>query len=259
MALAAVTIDFWNTLFGTENGAERQHARNEALCSELAAEGYAFDEVALDVSRTASLEHFRHHWLEKQRTPGAVELVEVMLDQLGATLPDEAVGRIAEVFARGVIDHPPGLLPGAAEAVHRLADEVPLAIISDTAFSPGSVLRELMEEVGILHRFTGFVFSDETGVAKPDPIAFERALGQLGAEPQYAVHIGDIERTDVQGARAFGMRAVLYRNPEHLHEFAEDGTDADATMEHWDHVDELLRELIGSPAPGAAGSPGEAG
>ena len=89
----------------------------------------------------------------------------------------------------------------------------------------------------------------EPGVAKPDPIAFERALAQVGAEPGDAVHIGDIERTDVQGARAVGMRAVLYRNPEHRHEFAEDGTDADATMEHWDNVDSLLDRLLGSTTP----------
>ncbi len=246
MALAAVTIDFWNTLFGTENGKERQHARHEALTAELAAEGYAFDEQQLEAGRDASLEHFRHHWLEKQRTPGAVELVEVMLEELHAQLPAAALERVAQVFARGVIDHPPGLLPGAADAVQRLAQEMPLAIISDTAFSPGAVLRELMEQVGILDQFAAFVFSDETGVAKPDPIAFERALAQVGAEPRNAVHIGDIERTDVQGARGVGMRAVLYRNPEHRHQLAEDGTDADATIEHWDNVDAVLDELLSS-------------
>jgi len=159
------------------------------------------------------------------------------------------------VFARGVIDHPPGLLPGAADAVERLSETVPLAIISDTAFSPGSVLRELMGEVGILDRFSAFVFSDETGVAKPDPVAFERALGALNVEARDAVHIGDIERTDVLGARAAGMHAVLYRNADHLHQLAEDGTAAHATIDHWDDFDGVLEQLVGSggASPNATG------
>ena len=245
MAPSAVTIDFWNTLFGTENGPARERSRRESLSGELATEGHYPDEEQLERARDASMEHFRHHWLEQQRTPGATELVEVMLEHLGVKLSDEAIGRIATVFARGVIDHPPHLLPGAADAVERLARDVPLAIISDTAFSPGSVLRELMTEVGIEEHFSAFVFSDETGVAKPDPVAFERALGAVGAGAAGAVHIGDIERTDIQGARAHGMRAVLYRNAEHRHQLAEDDTDADATIVHWDELDTVLDRLVG--------------
>jgi HAD superfamily hydrolase (TIGR01509 family) len=245
VAPSAVTIDFWNTLFGTENGAEREQQRRRSLNHELASAGHAFEDEQLARARDVALEHFRHHWLEKQRTPGAVELVEVMLADLGAPLEPEAVGRVAEVFARGVVDHPPQLLPGAEAALERLSADVPLAIISDTAFSPGAVLRELMENVGIVNHFSTFVFSDETGIAKPDPAAFERALGEVGADAARAVHIGDIERTDIQGARAFGMRAVLYQNDEHRHRLAEDETDADATIAHWDELDTVLAELVG--------------
>ena len=102
-----------------------------------------------------------------------------------------------------------------------------------------------MDSVGIGTHFSTFVFSDETGVAKPDPVAFERALAGVGADAAGAVHIGDIERTDIQGARAHGMRAVLYRNDEHRHQLAEDGTDADATIAHWDELDAVLARLVG--------------
>lgn len=244
MSPSAVTIDFWNTLFGTENGPAREQARRQSLREELDAEGYRPADEELERARDAALAHFRHHWLEEQRTPGAIELVEVMLTDLAAPLSDGAVERIADVFARGVVDHPPQLLPGAAEAVARLAERAPLAIISDTAFSPGSVLRELMGAVGIAEHFQAFVFSDETGVAKPDPAAFERALAEIDATPERAVHIGDIERTDIQGARAFGMRAVLYRNAEHRHQLAEDETAADATIAHWDELDSVLDQLL---------------
>ena len=245
MAPSAVTIDFWNTLFGTENGPAREHSRRQSLTTELAAQGYRRDEGELERAGDVSLEHFRHHWIEQQRTLGAVELVEVMLKDLDVQLSDDAVGRVADVFARGVIDHPPELLPGAADALARLSGDVPLALVSDTAFSPGVVLRELMAEVGIETHFSAFVFSDETGVAKPDPVAFENALAAVGADAARAVHIGDIERTDIQGARAHGMRAVLYRNSEHRHQLAQDDTDADATIVHWDELDAVLERLVG--------------
>jgi putative hydrolase of the HAD superfamily len=170
-------------------------------------------------------------------------LTEVLIVDLDVELPEEALDRIAQVFARGVLDHPPDLLPGVREALDDLSGTRQLALISDTAFSPGAILRELMEREGIARYFDAFVFSDETGVAKPDPVAFERALAALKVEPAAAAHIGDIERTDIAGAHAAGMHAILYRNDEHLHVMAEDETVAHVTVEHWAEVAPALERL----------------
>ena len=241
--LSALTIDFWNTLFGTDNGLAREQSRQRVLRDELAASGYYPKERELESARDVALEHFRSQWIDQQYTPGSSELVSVMLADLRVNLSSSAVTRIEEVFARGVIEHPPQLLPGARETIESFAEHVPLAIISDTAFSPGSVLRELMGMVGIAEYFSAFVFSDETGVAKPDPVAFKSALDALGVTADHAVHIGDIERTDIKGALGYGMHAVLYCNVENRHQLAEDATEADAVIKHWNELSSAVKDL----------------
>jgi FMN phosphatase YigB (HAD superfamily) len=45
---------------------------------------------------------------------------------------------------------------------------------------------------------------------KPRPETYWRILRELRIEPQDAVHIGDLEDTDVAGAKQLGMKAIKY-------------------------------------------------
>ena len=70
--------------------------------------------------------------------------------------------------------------------------------------------------------------------------AFRRALEPFGVAPSSACHIGDIERTDIRGARAAGMRSILYRGDPSPAKHAESETQADRTVTHWnDMVDAI--------------------
>ena len=62
----------------------------------------------------------------------------------------------------------------------------------------------MLEDLGLEPHLEFLAFSDEVGVPKPDPAIFAKALAELGAKPERAVHVGDLKRTDVAGARAFG-------------------------------------------------------
>jgi FMN phosphatase YigB (HAD superfamily) len=60
----------------------------------------------------------------------------------------------------------------------------------------------------------GFCLSFEVGAVKPEPAFFEELCSRAGCLPALAVMAGDRVRSDVEGARAFGMRAVhLARDP----------------------------------------------
>jgi putative hydrolase of the HAD superfamily len=87
---------------------------------------------------------------------------------------------------------------------------VKTALICDTGFSPGRMVRKLLDSVGLLALLDAQVFSDEIGVPKPSPAMFRAALDAVGANPRDAVHVGDLRRTDVDGARRMGMIAVRY-------------------------------------------------
>jgi putative hydrolase of the HAD superfamily len=86
-----------------------------------------------------------------------------------------------------------------------------LGLISDTGFTPGRTLVERFRELGIAKYFSGFSFSDELGVFKPDSRIFEHSLTYLHCRPEEATHVGDLWRNDVAGARQAGFLTVRYR------------------------------------------------
>jgi len=81
-----------------------------------------------------------------------------------------------------------------------------LAVVSN---SNGTV-RKALARVGLIDQLDAIVDSHEEGVAKPDPMLFRIALKRAHARPETTVHVGDMYRVDVLGARAAGLRAILF-------------------------------------------------
>ena len=133
-----------------------------------------------------------------------------MLLRLGVERPSDCAHVKAAVQAMDdvLLDVPPPLLPGAADAVRRLAERFPLAIVSDTGFASGKAQDRLLERDGLLPLFRVRVYSMDVGHSKPRREPFDLAARMLGVAPGDVVHVGDNERTDVKGALAAGMRAV---------------------------------------------------
>ena len=106
--------------------------------------------------------------------------------------------------------------------IQKLAQHYPLALISDTAWTPGWRLREILDEYDILKCFRVLVFSGEVGRTKPHPEMFSRALAGLRLQPQQCLHVGDLQRTDVAGAKSMGMRAAWIYRPQYAGKAQED-------------------------------------
>jgi putative hydrolase of the HAD superfamily len=70
-------------------------------------------------------------------------------------------------------------------------------------------MRAALDRVGIAPHVDLVIDSFEEGVEKPDPAIFHRALERAGRRAESTVHVGDLFHTDVVGARAAGLRAVL--------------------------------------------------
>lgn len=62
-----------------------------------------------------------------------------------------------------------------------------------------------------LELFDGLCLSNETGVIKPDPKAYEMASRLLDVKPNEVVFIDDLE-ANVAGAEVIGMKGILYKN-----------------------------------------------
>jgi len=201
----AVTFDFWNTLFWPNEAVQRARARRLAPWLRASEEAV----------HSALVDGFARHSAEWRagRCWGTRDLAEALLDRFptdGRHARTDELAELIEISGAGVDERP---VEGSLEVVEQLRRAgVRLGIISDTGFSPGSVLRGFLSRAGLLHRFepAALTFSDEVGVPKPNPRIFRAALGALGVEPSQAVHVGDLRATDVAGARAAGMRSVRF-------------------------------------------------
>ena len=217
MKMKLITIDFWNTLFNAESGdMSRNNSRNKVLINTLNDLGISIDKNKFDIVLQKSWEYYTHCWINEYRTPSATEILNFIwkeMDLAKGISPDnndKAFKYIVNFFENAIILFPPDLEPGAKEAIIKLSSKYKLAIVSDTGFSPGKIVNELLIDLDIKKYFSAFSYSDETGVAKPHPKSWTTILDDLNILPAEAIHIGDIDRTDIEGAKNIGMKAIRY-------------------------------------------------
>lgn len=211
MAIKAISFDFWHTLFTEQPGAFRlyQHRRRSVLTEMFPQHG---SRLETDLVRACSLEADNHQriWQEEHRTLPVTERVSTILNHLDFAVSEPMLATIVARFEEGILEHPPVLIAGAREALCRLAKRYKLGIISDVGFSPGRMLKQVLADNDLLDVFDSLVFSDEAGRAKPHIEVFERTARSLSAEHGSMVHVGDLERTDIIGAKQAGYRAIRF-------------------------------------------------
>lgn len=237
MPLRAVTFDFWNTIARVPSGAMTEARRRAVLAA--CAEGESEVEPKLVA---AALEEVGRHW-ERSWGEGVHlhprEGGEMLVRALG--VEDAAGELVIEAFLGAGRSVELELAPEVGSALEALKGRgVRVGIVCDVGFSGGALLRDLLGREGLIEHFDGWAFSDETGHYKPAPQAFEAALTALKVQPQEAMHVGDLRRTDIAGAAAIGMRTVRYRG---MHDDAEAGAEADFVVDSHLELLEVVERL----------------
>jgi putative hydrolase of the HAD superfamily len=238
--LRAVTLDYWNTLFVDRGGREREHRRAACISAELEAAGLHPAPAAIEEALADGYTYFEDVWRREARTPDAAEIVPVILASLHAPAPEEVAGRIVQTFEHLLLEVPPDPVPSAQRVVCELAATYRLGIISDTGYSPGWVLRELLDRHGMLSPLSYLYFSNEQEASKPDPHAFRQTLAELDVRAAEAAHVGDMQRTDIAGAKAAGMWTVHFVGANNAD--VEVST-ADVLIRHFDELPAALGSL----------------
>jgi HAD superfamily hydrolase (TIGR01509 family) len=108
-------------------------------------------------------------------------------------------GRVLATYSKRV-----PLLPGAAEAVRRMAGHYRLGLASS---SPPSVIAYVLEASGLAGFFAAWVSSDHVPRGKPAPDVYLEACRLLAVAPGSAVAIEDAPH-GMQAARDAGMRVI---------------------------------------------------
>jgi putative hydrolase of the HAD superfamily len=236
VSIEAVTFDYWNTLcvVDTSASAQRRRAAWRATAADL---GLDVDAAVID----AVLAHIseRHHagWVANEQFTAerAIEEAMMLLAEHGADAHRAVFTDAWLTACRGADVRLTEGLPEVLAALHDAG--VRIGIVCDVGLTPSVVLREFLDQRGVLRYFDHWSFSDDVGVYKPHERIFRHALDGLGVDdPADALHVGDLRRTDIAGAQALGMTAVRYRG------VADDVDDPDGI--EGDHVIDELHELI---------------
>jgi FMN phosphatase YigB (HAD superfamily) len=211
MRIKAISFDFWHTLFTEQPGAFLLYKqRRRSLLAEAVLSYRAVAHTELEHACRLEAEAHNSIWREQHRTLEAGERVTRILTHLDVSLPDAALAGLVAHFEEGILEHPPVLVDGAREVLVDLSRRYRLGIISDVGFSPGRVLKQVLADHDLLDAFDSLVFSDEAGRAKPHTEVFERTAHALSAKPEEIVHIGDLEHTDIVGAKRAGYHAIRF-------------------------------------------------
>jgi putative hydrolase of the HAD superfamily len=215
--IRAITFDLWDTIIHDDSDEPKRKAagrptkkeERRELVHRYCSKHEHLDRKLVDAAYNAADAAFNKVWKEHHITWTVDERLDVVLKGLGRTLPDMERAELVRLHEEMELEIRPDILPGVHDALSKLHEKYRLGVISDAIFSPGRALRRILSDAGLLGFFEVFVFSDEVGRSKPDPLVFSSAVEAFGVKPNELVHIGDREHNDVDGPHRFGARAVL--------------------------------------------------
>jgi putative hydrolase of the HAD superfamily len=195
----AFVFDFYGTLTPGRRLADQVAARREqAIALDVAPD-------AFDAELTATVDaRFR---VAGGDIAGSLRWVA---RRLGATPPDDAVQRAAEI--RLASERRFGTpRPEAAEVLRGLREQGhPIGVVSDCS----AELPVYFPELSVAPYVDAAVFSFNTGQRKPAPENFLACCAALGVAAPACVYVGDGGSDELAGARAVGMRAVHFAAPD---------------------------------------------
>lgn len=241
LMLKAITFDFWQTLYADsdQNWRKRQAIRVKRCHTYLSNCGYTCTLTDVEFGLEEAYNLVSSLW-HKHRGISVKRCMERFAEVLQLQLQDADLDQLIECLGAAFLEAPPIIMPYVKPVITRLSKSYPLGIISDSALTPGSFARKLMERDGILQFFTAFTFSDETDYTKPQVVQFHSTLAELNAKPAEAVHIGDIFRTDIVGAKNAGMKAIRFAG---FNKGEGDDTLSDAVVDDYRKLETTIAEL----------------
>ena len=206
--LDAVTFDCWGTLIFDKPETEGRTSYNVRV-EHLARIGNLSVEAADELLQQAWAHH--HTAWHELRGYGAPGMAQHCLEALGIR-DERRLRELTDAFEEASIEFGVEVVPDAPATLEELRSRgFKTALVCDTGFTPGRVVRHLLGEHGITPLLDVLAFSDEVGVPKPHERMFRTALDGIGIDAAAAAHVGDLKRTDIAGARAAGMRTIRFR------------------------------------------------
>jgi putative hydrolase of the HAD superfamily len=194
----AVTFDAMGTLVAIEPPAPRLQQSLERRL------GLALDLARCEGAMRVEMRHYRAHCTSARDASSLAALRLDCASLLADALALEISGaELLPSLTDAISFH---AFPHAQPALELLAAAgLELAVVANWDIS----LHDVLARLGLARFFEVVVTAAAVGAAKPDPRPFQVALERLGVEGALCVHVGDDPLTDVAGAEAAGIPALL--------------------------------------------------
>ena len=168
-----------------------------------------WDEVREELARERG-GRWHEHAQRDMMGMSSPEWSRYMHERIGLAEPPEEINRIVvermlERYAEG-----PPWLPGAIDAVRRLAADFVLGLASS---SNRELIDRVLEAGGIAACFRATASSEEVAAGKPAPDVYLEVARRLGVDPHECTAIED-SHNGIRSAKAAGMRCVAIPNAQ---------------------------------------------
>lgn len=205
--LTAVLFDLDDTLF------DHRHCTHAALQALRARSAHLalWPEQELYARHSAILEELHLDVLAGRLSVDEARVrrfLRLFADAGAPQLPDEAAASAAAY--REAYLGAWRLVPGALPLLKTLRSRVRIGVVTNNLVSEQ---QRKVRTLGLGSYVDALVISEAVGVNKPEARIFEIALERLGAAAADAAMVGDSWATDIEGARAAGIRAIWF-NPQ---------------------------------------------
>jgi HAD superfamily hydrolase (TIGR01509 family) len=148
------------------------------------------------------------HKLMGMSTP---EWARYLSQDLGVGLPpDEVAALVIDQMAASYLRHLP-LLPGAVEAVRRLAARWPLGLASS---APAALIETVLESARLRSYFRVTMSTEQVARGKPAPDIYQAVAARLGYPPPDCAAIED-SSNGLRSAAAAGLRVIAIPRPQY--------------------------------------------
>jgi HAD superfamily hydrolase (TIGR01509 family) len=139
------------------------------------------------------------------------EWARYLSEDLGVGLPpDQVAALVIDRMAASYQEHLP-LLPGAAEAVHRLAARWPLGLASS---APAALIDTVLDSAGLRRYFRVAMSTEQVPRGKPAPDIYLAVTARLGCSPSDCAAIED-SSNGLRSAAAAGLRVIAIPRPQY--------------------------------------------
>ncbi len=139
------------------------------------------------------------------------EWAAYLREDLGVGLPpSEVAGLVIDRMAARYTEQVP-LLPGAADAVHRIGARWPLGVASS---SPPRLIETVLRSAGLRSCFAVAMSTEQVARGKPAPDIYLAVTAELGCPPANCAAVED-SSNGLRSAAAAGLRVVAVPQPRY--------------------------------------------